>query len=89
MKLQATLYRGIEFVRIEDLPGNQKQVLKTSPDFPERIKLLIDGKVSGECLLYSAYSIWYAQVYKVPTTPEPQAVKQPMPARETFVLNKA
>lgn len=88
MKLQATLYRGIEFVRIEDLPVNQQHELQLSPELPERIKILIDGKVLGNCLLYTAYTAWYATVYHAKAVPEPQAAQQRIASEGVLVLNK-
>lgn len=88
MKLPATLYRGIEFVRIEELPPNQQHVLQLTPDFPERIKILIDGKVSSNCLLYAAYTSWYTTVYHTKAIPGPQAVRQSVTPEGVLVLNK-
>jgi hypothetical protein len=89
MKLPATLYRGIEFVRIEDLPINQRKLLQLSPDFPERIKILMDSKMTGECLLYAAYTSWYSTVYNAKAIHEPQAVRQHVTPESVLVLNKA
>ncbi len=88
MKLPATLYRGIEFVRIEDLPPNQQHVLQLTPEFPERIKILMDSKITSDCLLYTAYVLWYTTVYHIKAIPEPQPVRQSVSPEGVLVLNK-
>jgi hypothetical protein len=64
MKAPATFYRGISFIRIHDLPSDQQVFLKSSPNYPERIKLLIDGKILDQCILYAEYIEWFVNVYK-------------------------
>ncbi|GIV37114.1 MAG: hypothetical protein KatS3mg032_1493 [Cyclobacteriaceae bacterium] len=64
MKVGAQSYRGIDFVRETDLPAAQQEALQKSPDFPERIKILINGKIMDRCIYYKDYEQWFAQVYK-------------------------
>ena len=64
MKASATFYRGISFIQIHDLPSDQQVFLRSSPNNPERIKLLIDGKILDECILYAEYIEWFVNVYK-------------------------
>lgn len=63
MRVERRVYRGIEFIQIDDLPSDQLQLIKTSPASPERIKILIDGKPQP-CILYKAYCEWYASIFK-------------------------
>jgi hypothetical protein len=58
------VYRGIEYVRIDELPPDQRRLLMLSPLVPERIKILIDGKVYDQCLLYNSYMEWFNRVYQ-------------------------
>ncbi len=63
MKVQAKLYRGIEFINVSELPADQQLLLQHALH-PERIKILLEGKILNNCIQYTAYSDWYATVYK-------------------------
>lgn len=63
MKVGPQSYRGIDFVRECDLPVNQQEVLKKTPDNPERIKILINGTVVENCIYYKDYEWWFNEVY--------------------------
>ena len=62
MKIQATTYKGMEFVCLQDLPADQQTLLQHNDDV-ERIKILIDGKVSSNCIQYKDYAYWYAMIF--------------------------
>jgi hypothetical protein len=64
MKTARRVYRGIEYVRIDELPPDQRRLLMLSPLVPERIKILVDGKVFDQCLLYNSYTEWFNRVYQ-------------------------
>lgn len=66
MKVQGRVYRGIEYINIQELPIDQQQALHQSPSYPERVKIMIEGKILDGCLLYRSYLEWYVQVYKAP-----------------------
>jgi hypothetical protein len=68
MKAKERVYRGIEFINVGELPADQ-QLLLEHASRPERIKILIDGKVLGNCIQYGKYSDWYNAVYKQSVTP--------------------
>lgn len=62
MKAKATVYRGIEFICVGELPADQQLLLEHSQE-PERIKILIDGKILSDCIQFSHYSQWFEKVY--------------------------
>lgn len=62
MKVQATHYKGIEFVSFPELPADQQLLLQHNTEL-ERIQILIDGKVRGNCIQYKDYSNWYSSVF--------------------------
>lgn len=62
MKVQATIYKGIEFVSFQELPAKQQLLLQHNTGLT-RIKILIDGKVRGNCIQYNDYSKWYSSVF--------------------------
>jgi hypothetical protein len=63
MKAKARLFKGIEFVTIGDLPAEQRMLIETSPAEPERIKILIEGKIVENCVQYNKYVDWYTSIY--------------------------
>jgi hypothetical protein len=63
MKVNAKVYKGIEFVTVSELPAQQQLLLQHSLE-PERIKILMDGKIHENCIQYKAYSEWHATVYQ-------------------------
>lgn len=70
MKVKSRFYRGIEFVCVDELPADQQVLLQLSFSYPERINILIDGKITRNCIQYAAYSEWYANVFKTSVAPE-------------------
>lgn len=64
MRVERRVYRGIEFVSIDELPTDQQKVLLSSPSAPERIKIIIDGKFHNHCILYSVYSEWHSTIFR-------------------------
>jgi len=63
MKAKAKIYRGIKFITVGDLSTSQQLLLEHNEE-PERIKILVDGKVVENCIQYSEYDKWYSTVYK-------------------------
>lgn len=66
MKVQGSHYKGIDFVRFNELPGDQQELLRLSAEV-ERINILIDGKIVSNCIQYKDYSAWFTSVFKKPT----------------------
>jgi hypothetical protein len=64
MKVNSTIYKGIEFVEISALPNEQKTSLMqtVSPDL--FIKILVDGKLMPRCIQYKDYEEWYDNSYR-------------------------
>ena len=76
MKESKRVYRGIEFICIDELPADQ-QLLLQHAETPERIKILIDTTVLSNCIEYTHYSEWFSSVYKQSVaTPEFQRAKE-------------
>jgi hypothetical protein len=62
MKAVANYYREIEYVVVSELPELQQNLLRQYPE-ADYIKISIDGKVTGPCLQYKQYSLWYSTIY--------------------------
>jgi hypothetical protein len=88
MKSKAKFYKGIEFIHVSDLPVDQQLLLQHARE-PERIKILIEGKIVSNCIQYKKYSEWVSTVYATPVAPaKVDSVKQEaVPVK--IVLNKA
>lgn len=80
MKVQATNYKGIEFICFPELPQDQQLLLQHNTQL-ERINIMIDGKVCRDCIQYKAYSNWYASVFlqSVPVQEPVSAITDPAP----------
>ncbi len=63
MKIDAKIFKGIEYIQINELPAAQAERLSQTVNPDLFIKLLIDGKIIGGCLQYKDYSAWYQNNY--------------------------
>ena len=70
MKVNSTIYKGIEFVEISALPNEQKTSLLQSINPELFIKILVDGKLTSRCIQYKDYEEWYDKSY------QPSAIKK-------------
>lgn len=86
--VKPTLYRGIEFVCVADLPEEQKILLQSSPGYPERINIFIEGEIRRNCIQYHVYAEWFAHVYKT-SVPQTPSVKQKETAHPNLIFQKA
>lgn len=59
MQAKSEFYKGIEFIRITNLPADQKEIFlkNLSPD--KVIKILKDNILINDCILYSDYVTWF------------------------------
>ena len=64
MKINSTIYKGIEFVEISALPVEQKTSLLQTVNPELLIKILVDGKLMPRCLQYKDYEDWYDNFYR-------------------------
>jgi len=64
MKVNSTIYKGIEFIEISSLPIEQKTGLLKSVSPELLIKILVDGKMVPRCIQYRDYEEWYDNSYK-------------------------
>jgi hypothetical protein len=62
MKVDAKIFKGIEYVVISDLPQIQQQRLLDTINHDLFIKIMIEGKIITRCLQYKDYLKWYEQL---------------------------
>jgi hypothetical protein len=68
MKVSSSFYKGIQYVQVSALPVEQRERLLHTIDSELFIKILVDGKVTGNCLQFKDYETWFENVYR-PVTP--------------------
>lgn len=59
------LYKGIEYVQLAELPQEQQARIKESLNEEFFVKILVNGKIYQDCILYKDYSYWFKSVYLV------------------------
>lgn len=64
MKVNSTIYKGIEYVQVNALPPDQKDKLLQTINHDLFIKILVDEKLIGNCLLFKDYEIWFENIFK-------------------------
>jgi hypothetical protein len=63
MKIKAEDYKGIEFIRISALPGDQKSKITQTINSQQIIKILKEKELLNDCIQYTDYSAWYSTNY--------------------------
>jgi hypothetical protein len=76
MKVNSTVYKGIEYVQVRELPPEQQELLLQSINRELFIKIIVEGQAVGNCLLFKDYELWFDRVY---AKGEPGLVPQPAP----------
>lgn len=79
MRIVAEVYKGIEFIRINNLPVEQKIQITNSEFKHHIIKILKDEIILDDCLQYKDYLKWYDKFQVIRTS---AAAKQIVGARE-------
>ncbi len=63
MKLEPKAFKGINYVRISELPEKQKMIYSEDQEKMELIKINTGNQVYQDCILYNVYDIWYSSIY--------------------------
>ena len=59
MRVEAENYKGIEYVRISNLPADQKEKIRTSLPEDKLIKILKESSLIEDCVQYTDYLAWF------------------------------
>ena len=76
MKVNSTIYKGIEYIQVNALPPDQKEKLLQTINHDLFIKILVDEKLIGHCLLYKDYEIWFENIYEPQSGAKEQSGKR-------------
>jgi hypothetical protein len=71
MKVSSKLYKGIEYVQLNELPKEQKEMFAQNLNEDCLIKILINDTVVSNCVQYKIYEVWFDNVYKSPPVVTP------------------
>ena len=75
MKAKAKFYKGIEYIVVGELPFDQQTLLAQRHSTPERIKIMVEGKIVNNCINYQDYSHWFHATFKkAPSSKKDQTV---------------
>jgi hypothetical protein len=89
MKVDAKIFKGIEYVQLSELPQTQREMMTQTIDPDLFIKLLVDGKIISGCLQYKDYNNWYQNQYQpVVNASREQALIQGLDIKPNLALNK-
>ena len=61
--IEARVYRGIEFIRISELPEKQKSLIKKWAMEGMIIKILMDKTLLSDCIQFKDYQYWFENVF--------------------------
>jgi hypothetical protein len=58
------LYKGIEYVKLNELPEEQRDRIRSTFNEQLFVKILVNGKLLEDCILYKDYKFWFRTVYE-------------------------
>jgi alpha-ketoglutarate-dependent taurine dioxygenase len=61
---QKEIYKGIEFVRISNLPKEQSEKIYAAFPKEKIIKILRDEVILRDCIQYHEYQEWFKETYQ-------------------------
>ena len=64
MMIDSKIYKGIEYVQLNELPQTQREKITETLNRDLIIKIMINGTIIGDCLQFKDYTFWYNSVYR-------------------------
>jgi len=83
MRALAENYKGIEFVRISNLPEDQKQLIRASLKRDKIINILKNDSLLNDCVQARDYEAWYTENYFVKPAESASTPQQPVNKNES------
>ncbi len=84
MLAKVKIFKGIEFIELNDLPSEQAASFVEWASRDAFIKILIKDKVVSNCIQYKEYKRWYELFHQN----QEQTLIASLPLKEEAVLNK-
>lgn len=60
---KVSVYRGIEYIRISELPEDEKTQIRNWLDRDMIIKIQTQDQLLPDCVVYKEYVHWYEKIY--------------------------
>jgi len=60
---EKSVYRGIEYVRLGDLPAEEREQIKNWLGSDSIIKIKTDSELMIDCVQYKEYEQWFKTIY--------------------------
>lgn len=80
----ARSYKGIEYIRISDLPRDQQDQVRNIVSVDLVIKIKTDTTLLPDCILYKDYVKWYETIY-TKMSPAESGALPPGPPKVNFL----
>lgn len=61
--VEAKTYRGIDYVRISELPKEQQLAIQNWLNEDVVIKIMTESSLLSDCILFKDYSYWFEKIY--------------------------
>ncbi len=61
--IAATIYKGIEYVRVAELPEEQLEAIKNWLNPETVIKIQTENALLSDCLQYKDYQFWFEKIF--------------------------
>ena len=58
-KIKERVFRGIHFIRIQDLPVDQAESIREHLKGEQIIKIMINREIISDCVQYAHYEEWF------------------------------
>ncbi|ELR71061.1 hypothetical protein C900_03191 [Fulvivirga imtechensis AK7] len=73
--IEANTYRGIDYVRVGDLPNDQKEAIQNWLNEDVVIKIQTETALLSDCILYKDYQHWFEKIFTSIVPVENEKVK--------------
>lgn len=61
------IYKGIEYIQLDELPLDQQEKIQKTLSREFFIKILVNGQIVSNCIQYRHYRNWFESVYVTKT----------------------
>lgn len=90
--IEAKTYRGIDFVRVSDLPEDQRTAIQNWLNADVIIKIQTETSLLSDCILYKDYLHWFEKIFTKILPVQSQKVStdfkgHPQPVRGFALIN--
>ncbi|MBL3657836.1 hypothetical protein [Fulvivirga sediminis] len=70
--IESTTFKGIEYIRVSDLPEEQQEAIQNWVNREVVFKILTPEGLIRDCILYKHYKSWFEKIFTSTSPVEPQ-----------------